>query len=73
MMNLILLAGLSIPAFTLALLMVSFCQSIKKINFRRKKIKQSFIPYPNEKVEIKDKNRNDEFNHWDFSGGFLGI
>lgn len=73
MMNLILLAGLSIPAFTLTLLMVSLYQSIKKINFNHKKNKKSFIPYPNEREEIKDKNRNTEFNYWDFSGGFLGI
>jgi hypothetical protein len=73
MMNQILLAGVSIPAITLTLLMVLLYQSIKKSYFNPKKSKCSVTPTSNEKVDMKDKNRNTEFNHRDFSGGFLGI
>jgi hypothetical protein len=72
-MDLILLVGLSIPAFTLVLLMVSFYQSMKKLNFGNKKAKKSFVLYPVQEMEVKDKNRNSEFNHLDFSGGLFGI
>lgn len=71
-MELIFLAGLSIPALTLTLLMVSFYQSMKRINFRVKQPQKTMM----NTIEQKQVRRTEEapdFKHIDFSGGLLGI
>lgn len=72
-MELIFLAGLSIPALTLTLLMVSFYQSIKRINFGVKKSRRGMMYHVAEKKELVDLKEDSDSKHIDFSGGLLGI
>lgn len=71
-MELIFLAGLSIPALTLTLLMVSFYQSMKRINFWFKRPQKTKIKTI-EKKQARSAEENSDFKHIDFSGGLLGI
>jgi ABC-type dipeptide/oligopeptide/nickel transport system permease component len=72
-MDFIIFAGLSIPAFTLVLLMVSLFQSFKKINYGFKRTNKFVLSKSNTKNEINDKPAKTSLDHWDFSGGLLGI
>ncbi len=72
-MELIFLAGLSIPALTLTLLMVSFYQSVKKINFGFKKPQRTLTYNTFEKKQLRDPEKKSDFKHVDFSDGLLGL
>ena len=83
-MNYLLLGAFGINAFLIVLLMVVFYQSIsndlksgfKKLNHfshRWRKNKLESNGEHHESVNVRSENIFNQWDHWDLSGGILGI
>ncbi len=79
-MNLLILGAIGINALLVALLMVVFYQSIKhelNAGYRRYKNRRRKRKSENNNIAgfqvQNDSNNDNPFNHWDLSGGIMGI